>query len=65
VSLERHRAAELESLAAGREVPFARLGESGGEVMVFEDLLEIPVARAREVYESAIPQLMSLRRAAG
>jgi hypothetical protein len=34
-------------------------------VMVFDDLLEIPVARARDVYESAIPQLMSLRRAAG
>jgi phosphoribosylformylglycinamidine synthase subunit PurL len=65
VSLDPHRAAQLEALAARHEVPFARLGDSGGEVMIFDDLLEMPVARARDVYESAIPQVMSLRRAAG
>jgi hypothetical protein len=32
--------------------------------MVFDDLFEITVAEARDVYESAIPALMSLRAAA-
>ncbi|MGH2675496.1 MAG: hypothetical protein ACRDH1_08815, partial [Actinomycetota bacterium] len=59
------RAADLESLAIERRMPFARLGETGGPRMVFGEELEVAVGEAREVYESAIPDLVELRRAAG
>jgi phosphoribosylformylglycinamidine synthase len=58
VSVEPGRAGELEALAARLEVPFARLGETGGAVMAFDGLFELPVEEARNVYESAIPKLM-------
>ncbi len=58
VSVEPERAASLEALAARHEVPFARLGETGGSVMAFEGLFEQPLAAARETYESTIPSLM-------
>ncbi len=58
VSVDPAKAGELESLAARHEVPFARLGETGGAVMKVEGVLELPLAEASEVYESAIPALM-------
>ena len=58
VSVEPARAAELEALAAQHEVPFARLGETGGAVMRVDGLVEISVEQARSVYESAIPEIM-------
>jgi phosphoribosylformylglycinamidine synthase subunit PurL len=65
VSVEPPRASAFEALAAEREVPFARLGEAGGPRMVFGDSFELPLAQAREVYESAILTLMSMGRKAG
>jgi phosphoribosylformylglycinamidine synthase len=58
VSVDAARAQELESLAAKHEVPFARLGETGGSVMKVDGLIELPLEEARNVYESAIPALM-------
>jgi len=52
------KAAALEDLAREREVPFARLGETGGPRMVFDTLFEITVEQARRVSESAIPELL-------
>ncbi|MGH2712177.1 MAG: phosphoribosylformylglycinamidine synthase subunit PurL [Actinomycetota bacterium] len=64
VCVEPSRASELESLAATHEVPFARLGETGGAVMAVKAVLELPVVGGREVYEGAIPALMDVRGAA-
>jgi phosphoribosylformylglycinamidine synthase len=58
-SVDPKHAAALEILAARHEVPFARLGESGGSVMIVDGAFEQPIARAREIYETAIPALMS------
>ena len=58
VSVDPQQASPFEELAARHEVPFARLGETGGPTMAFEGLFEQPVALARETYESAIPTLM-------
>jgi phosphoribosylformylglycinamidine (FGAM) synthase-like enzyme len=58
-------AAAWEALAAEHEVPFTRLGETGGPRMVFAGAFELTVAEAREVYESALPTLLSIRREAG
>ncbi|HEX2026089.1 MAG TPA: phosphoribosylformylglycinamidine synthase subunit PurL [Actinomycetota bacterium] len=63
IAVEPSRADAVEALAAEHEVPFARLGETGGPRMVFGDVFEASVADARDVYESAIPNLM--RRSAG
>jgi phosphoribosylformylglycinamidine synthase subunit PurL len=65
VSVEPPRTSAFEALAAEREVPFVRMGETGGPRMVFGDTFELPVAQARQVYESAIPNLMSMGRKAG
>jgi phosphoribosylformylglycinamidine synthase len=58
VSIAPERVEAFEALAARHEVPFARLGETGGAVMAFDGLFELPVEEARNVYESAIPALM-------
>jgi phosphoribosylformylglycinamidine synthase subunit PurL len=63
IAVDPSRADAVEALAAEHEVPFARLGETGGPRMVFGDVFEASVSDAREVYESAIPNLM--RRSAG
>jgi phosphoribosylformylglycinamidine synthase len=61
VSVDPQASAELEALAARHAVPFGRLGETGGAVMVIEGVLELAVAEARERHESAIPALMRRR----
>jgi phosphoribosylformylglycinamidine synthase subunit PurL len=65
VSVTAEKVAAFEALAADREVPFARVGETGGPRMVFAEAFELTVAEARDVYESAIPNLLSIRREAG
>ena len=61
VSVDRDRAAALEALAARHDTPFARLGETGGPVMAYDGLFELPIAEARDVYEQAIPAAMARR----
>ncbi|MDQ4005083.1 MAG: phosphoribosylformylglycinamidine synthase subunit PurL, partial [Actinomycetota bacterium] len=51
VSVEPPRVDALEALAAHHEVPFARLGETGGSTLLFDRLFELPVPEARGVYE--------------
>ena len=63
VSVGPEKAEALESLAAGHDVPIARLGETGGPSMVFDTLFEISVEEAREAYESAIPALLEAKQA--
>jgi phosphoribosylformylglycinamidine synthase len=63
VSVGPEKAEALESLAAGRDVPIARLGETGGPSMVFDTLFEISVEEAREAYESVIPALLEAKQA--
>ncbi len=61
VSVAPERAAELEELAASLRVSFARLGETGGPRMVFDNLFELTVSEARTVHEDAIPKLLGER----
>jgi phosphoribosylformylglycinamidine synthase subunit PurL len=63
VSVGPEKAEALESLAAGHDVPIARLGETGGPSMVFDTLFEISVEEAREAYESVIPALLEAKQA--
>jgi phosphoribosylformylglycinamidine synthase II len=63
IAVDPSRVGAVEALAADREVPFARLGETGGPRMLFGDVFEASVSDARHLYESAIPNLM--RRSAG
>ncbi|MGH2724289.1 MAG: phosphoribosylformylglycinamidine synthase subunit PurL [Actinomycetota bacterium] len=65
VSVQPERAEPFDDLAAELEVPFARIGETGGPRMVFDDLFEMAVAEARDIDESVLPGLMAARRAAG
>jgi phosphoribosylformylglycinamidine synthase subunit PurL len=65
VSVPAGRTEPFEEVAAGLEVPFARIGETGGPRMMFDDLFEMTVAEARDIHESALPALMAPRRAAG
>ena len=63
VGVEPARAESLEGLAGEHEVPFARIGETGGPRMTFGGTFELDVSEARAAYESAIPDL--LERSAG
>ncbi len=58
VSVAPERADAFEALAARHEVPFARIGETGGPRMVVDDLFDVTVAEARAIYDSAIPSLL-------
>jgi phosphoribosylformylglycinamidine synthase len=60
VSVTPERAEELEALARVHQVPFARLGETGGPRMVFDTLFEMRVEDARALYEDAIPRLLEM-----
>jgi phosphoribosylformylglycinamidine synthase subunit PurL len=59
------RATAFEDLAGDHEVPFARMGETGGPRIVFGEVFEASVDEIRQVYESALPNLMSMGRSAG
>jgi phosphoribosylformylglycinamidine synthase II len=63
VGVEPARSASLEDLAGEHEVPFARIGETGGPRMNIGGTFELDVSEARAAYESAIPDL--LERSAG
>jgi phosphoribosylformylglycinamidine synthase len=65
VAVDRAQVPALEALAGEHGVPIARLGETGGPRMVLGDAVEVTVAEARQVYESAIPALLEARRATG
>ena len=58
VAVAPERVEELTDLAAARGVPFEAVGETGGPRVVFDGLFETTVARARDVYEGAIPRLL-------
>jgi phosphoribosylformylglycinamidine (FGAM) synthase-like enzyme len=59
VSVAPERAGALEALATLHEIPIARLGETGGPRMVFDDLLETTVDDAGAAYEDALPRLLA------
>jgi len=59
VSVTPEKAEALEAAAALGEVPFSRIGETGGERIVVDTLFEVSVEEARERYESAIPRLLA------
>jgi phosphoribosylformylglycinamidine synthase subunit PurL len=65
VAVEPADAKAFEELCAEYEVSVAGLGETGGPRMVFGDVFEIPVAEARAVFESALPNLLGHHREAG
>jgi len=39
-------------------VPFRRLGKVGGDALVIDELLSVPVARLRDAHESWFPAFM-------
>ena len=59
VTVAPDRGSELEDLAAGRRVPFARLGETGGPRMVFDHVAELTVQEATAAHEGALPKLLA------
>ncbi|TDD08718.1 phosphoribosylformylglycinamidine synthase subunit PurL [Nonomuraea deserti] len=48
---------EFASLCGRHDVPCYGLGMTGGDTLVVEDVLEIPVAELRETHEAALPAL--------
>jgi phosphoribosylformylglycinamidine synthase II len=65
VSVAPQKVSAFESLARRHRVVFARLGETGGPRMVFDDLFETSVAEARDLYEGSIPRILAAHRKAG
>jgi phosphoribosylformylglycinamidine synthase len=61
ISLAPEHEDRLLELAAGLDIPVARLGETGGPRAMFEGLFEVAVAELIDVYEDAIPRLLGER----
>jgi phosphoribosylformylglycinamidine synthase len=49
---------ELEALAGGAGVPATRLGTTGGDRLAVAGVLDLPVSRLRDAYESALPRAL-------
>jgi phosphoribosylformylglycinamidine (FGAM) synthase-like enzyme len=64
VSAQLGRERAFEELAAAHEVPFERLGTTGGDSLRVSGLLEVSLADAVVVHEGTIPRLMSAKRIA-
>ena len=58
VSVDEARVPAFETLVAHANVPWLRLGETGGPRISIDGVLETTVEAAREVFESAIPALL-------
>ncbi len=63
VAVDPARAEGLESLARFHQIPFARIGETGGPRLVFGDAFEVTLAEARAVWEGAIARQLESRAA--
>ena len=59
VSVVPERANELEDTAEAMQVPWFRLGETGGPNVVFDGLFEMDVTEIADQYEGAIPELLA------
>jgi len=59
VSVVPERANELEDTAEAMQVPWFRLGETGGPNVVFDGLFEMDVTEIADQYEGAIAELLA------
>ncbi len=59
VSVAPERAAALEDAAGEHDVPWSRLGETGGPRIVFDGLLDVTVEEVTAAYEGVIPKLLT------
>jgi phosphoribosylformylglycinamidine synthase II len=58
ISFEPAREAELSQLAAQAGVPFAVLGETGGEALVVDALADVPVSALQAAHRSALDAIV-------
>jgi phosphoribosylformylglycinamidine synthase subunit PurL len=65
VSVRPGREEAVEQMAAFHQVPVSKIGLTGGGLLRFEGLFEVPVSDALVVYEGAVPRMMSKSRLAG
>ena len=63
VTVEPAKAEAFEALCAFHQVPFSRIGETGGPRLVFGEAFEISLAEAAALYESALPAALAPRAA--
>ena len=48
----------LEELAGSLGVPLTRLGETGGDALVIDGVLSIPIAELRETWSRTLPDAL-------
>ncbi|HWC40979.1 MAG TPA: phosphoribosylformylglycinamidine synthase subunit PurL [Actinomycetota bacterium] len=58
LALPPEAAGELEALATTADVPAARVGATGGDRLVVVGVLDLPLSRLRDTYESALPRAL-------
>jgi phosphoribosylformylglycinamidine synthase len=58
ISAQEASETELKAMARERGVDVTKIGTVGGDLLVIEGLVEVPVERLREAWEGAIPRLM-------
>ncbi len=58
VSVRRENAAALREMAHEAALPVTSIGEVGGALLEFDDLISLPVAELKEAWEKALPRLL-------
>jgi phosphoribosylformylglycinamidine synthase len=58
VSARREDVSTLRDLAAAAEVPFALIGEVGGSMVEFDELISVPVEELRELWRGAFARIL-------
>ncbi|MCA1726231.1 MAG: hypothetical protein LC722_00805 [Actinobacteria bacterium] len=59
LAIEPAKAEAFESLCGFHQVPFQRIGETGGPRLVFGDAFELPLTEAASIYESGLPNALN------
>ena len=58
IAVEPEAVAAVTAAADGAGVPIRRLGRTGGDALVVPGLLDLPLDRLRDTYESAVPRAL-------
>jgi phosphoribosylformylglycinamidine synthase len=58
VSVGREALGELRELASAAEVPFAIIGEVGGSMVEFDDLISVPVEELKGIWQGAFGRIV-------
>jgi hypothetical protein len=58
ISFSPDKEAAIRGICEGNSISFGVIGETGGDRLIINSYIDLPVAELNELYESAIPSMM-------